>query len=166
MAEYLIQDTTLDAIADAINAKTGGSSAMTPAQMVTEIGSIQTGGADRLKTAEVTLTQDYAQGQSTPGSIMALAATAIGTNNYIVRLVGGVSALTNADLNSVFAGGFHTEVLSLALSDKTRTDAFEGVARYHGETNPRDGIMQGTYGTYSYNSCAKAGAIYRVWGWD
>lgn len=43
MAEYLIQDTTLDAIADAINAKTGGSSAMTPAEMVTEIGSISGG---------------------------------------------------------------------------------------------------------------------------
>lgn len=44
MAEYLIQDTTLDAIADAINAKTGGSSAMTPAEMVTAIGSISGGG--------------------------------------------------------------------------------------------------------------------------
>ena len=44
MAEYLIQDTSLDAIADAINAKTGGSSAMTPAEMVTEIGSIPSGG--------------------------------------------------------------------------------------------------------------------------
>ena len=43
MAEYLIQDTTLDAIADAINAKTGGSSAMTPAQMVTAIGTISGG---------------------------------------------------------------------------------------------------------------------------
>lgn len=44
MAEYLIQDTTLDAIANAINAKTGGSSAMTPAEMVTAIGSISGGG--------------------------------------------------------------------------------------------------------------------------
>jgi len=43
MAEYLIQDTTLDGIADAINAKTGGSSAMTPAEMVTEIESISGG---------------------------------------------------------------------------------------------------------------------------
>lgn len=43
MAEYRIQGTTLDAIADAINAKTGGSSAMTPAEMVTEIGSISGG---------------------------------------------------------------------------------------------------------------------------
>lgn len=45
MAEYLIQDTTLDAIANAINAKTGGSSAMTPAQMAVEIGNIS-GGLD------------------------------------------------------------------------------------------------------------------------
>ena len=43
MAEYLIQDTTLDAIADAINAKTGGSSAMTPAEMATAIGTISGG---------------------------------------------------------------------------------------------------------------------------
>ena len=44
MAEYLIQSETLDDIADAINAKTGGSSAMTPAEMVTAIGSISGGG--------------------------------------------------------------------------------------------------------------------------
>ncbi len=44
MAEYLIQGETLDDIADAINAKTGGSSAMTPAQMVTAIGTISSGG--------------------------------------------------------------------------------------------------------------------------
>lgn len=40
MAEYLIQDTTLDAIANAINAKTGGTSAMTPAEMATAIRAI------------------------------------------------------------------------------------------------------------------------------
>lgn len=44
MAEYLIQSETLDDIVDAINAKTGGSSAMTPAQMATAIGSISGGG--------------------------------------------------------------------------------------------------------------------------
>lgn len=48
MAEYLIQDTSLEAIADAINAKTGGSSAMTPAEMVTAIGSISGGGGSDL----------------------------------------------------------------------------------------------------------------------
>lgn len=44
MAEYLIQSKTLDDIADAINAKTGGSSSMTPAEMVEAIGSISSGG--------------------------------------------------------------------------------------------------------------------------
>ncbi len=57
MAEYLIQSETLDDIADAINAKTGGSSAMTPAEMVTAIGSISGGGEKTLtKLAEYSVT--------------------------------------------------------------------------------------------------------------
>lgn len=44
MSTYFVQGSTMDAIADAINAKTGGSSAMTPAQMVTAIGAISGGG--------------------------------------------------------------------------------------------------------------------------
>lgn len=54
MAEYLIQDTTLDAIADAINAKTGGSSAMTPAEMATAIAAIPSGASyDGLEIVEI-----------------------------------------------------------------------------------------------------------------
>ena len=62
MAEYLIQDTTLDAIADAINAKTGGSSAMTPAQMVTAIGTISGGGGEayELHSVQITLPSNTA----------------------------------------------------------------------------------------------------------
>lgn len=59
MAEYLIQDTTLDAIANAINAKTGGSSAMTPAEMVTEIGNIPSGGGiTPTGTKQISITQN------------------------------------------------------------------------------------------------------------
>ena len=54
MAEYLIRDTTLDAIADAINTKTGGSSAMTPAEMVTAIGSISGGGGTAIQSGHFT----------------------------------------------------------------------------------------------------------------
>jgi len=60
MAEYIIQSETLDDIADAINAKTGGSSAMTPAEMAAAIGSIQTGGgAEKVytKLGEATITE-------------------------------------------------------------------------------------------------------------
>ena len=44
MADYLIQESTLDAIARAINDKAGTQVAMTPAQMVTAIGNISGGG--------------------------------------------------------------------------------------------------------------------------
>lgn len=46
MAEYLIQDTTLTAIGDAIRAKTGGAELIAPENMPTEIESIQSGGED------------------------------------------------------------------------------------------------------------------------
>ena len=59
MAEYLIQDTTLDAIADAINAKTGGSSAMTPAQMTAAIAAIPSGGGNPITKDEWTIASDY-----------------------------------------------------------------------------------------------------------
>ena len=44
MAYYLIQDTTLAGIAEAIRAKTGKTDLIPPLNMPTEIGSIQTGG--------------------------------------------------------------------------------------------------------------------------
>lgn len=58
MAVYTIQDTTLTAIADAINAKTGGSSAMSPAQMATAIANIPSGGGSDLSAVDV-LVGDY-----------------------------------------------------------------------------------------------------------
>ena len=48
MAEYLIQDTTLDAIANAIHDKSGASVPMTPAEMVTAIGNISGGGGEEV----------------------------------------------------------------------------------------------------------------------
>lgn len=62
MAEYLIQGETLDDIADAINAKTGGSSAMTPAEMATAIAAIPSGGGGSgyaKKTGSFVLATDY-----------------------------------------------------------------------------------------------------------
>ena len=44
MSEYLIQDTTLSAIADAIRAKTGPAEQLTPEQMIAAITNIQSGG--------------------------------------------------------------------------------------------------------------------------
>ena len=46
MSEYLIQDSTLTAIGDAIRAKTGGTVLIAPENMPTEIENIQSGGED------------------------------------------------------------------------------------------------------------------------
>lgn len=73
MAEYLIQSETLDDIADAINAKTGGTSAMTPAEMVTEIESIQTGGGSVSDSVTVALAS-----ASTPSKIASTIAQYVG----------------------------------------------------------------------------------------
>lgn len=56
MSTYLIQDSTLTGIANAIRAKTGGSAAMTPAQMATEIGSIS--GGSSITVEPLTVTQN------------------------------------------------------------------------------------------------------------
>lgn len=59
MSEYRIQGETLDAIADAINAKTGKATALTPAQMVTEIGSISSGGITPAGTIQIAQNGTY-----------------------------------------------------------------------------------------------------------
>jgi len=160
MADYLIQDTTLDAIADAINAKTGGSSAMTPAEMVTAIGSISGGGGtDRLKTAEVTLTQDYAISNGTSASIMALCASAIGTTNYVV-LQKSTTKTDDTDKKAMFYYGIAINALGTAAPLNANLNMV-------GRTNADNinGSIQGTVG-FSYNCKAWAGDVYQVWGWD
>lgn len=60
MAWYRIAENVLDAIADAINDKTGGTSPMTPVEMVLEIQSIPTGGGGGFtKIGEYTQAEDW-----------------------------------------------------------------------------------------------------------
>lgn len=158
MAWYRIAKNVLDAIADAINAKTGGTSPMTPVEMVLEIQSIPTGGGtDRLKTAEVTLTQDYAVSNSTSTSVMALGASAVGTANYVVMLKNSTKA--GDDLKALFYAGIHTVHLGSTLP---LTLNFDAVSRTHSDT----GNSLQTTGGLTYNSKAWAGDVYQIWGWD
>ena len=55
MADYIIQGGTLDAIAEAINQKAGTQSSMTPAQMVTAIGAIPSGGGGGSANTKITI---------------------------------------------------------------------------------------------------------------
>ena len=57
MADYLIKDTTLTNIADAIRAKKSPTDTYTPAEMATAISSIETGGGE-LTEEDLTFTGD------------------------------------------------------------------------------------------------------------
>lgn len=58
MADYLIKDTTLTNIADAIRAKKSSTDTYTPAEMATAISSIETGGGGGLTAEDLTFTGD------------------------------------------------------------------------------------------------------------
>ena len=89
MADYLIQDSTLDAIADAINAKTGGSAAMTPAQMVTAIGNIPSGGGGGAPTVTVTIAQAASTVTGTYTALKDACVLAVGDVPFIARFRSG-----------------------------------------------------------------------------
>ena len=58
MADYLIKDTTLTNIADAIRAKKSSTNTYTPAEMATAISSIETGGGGGPTAEDLTFTDD------------------------------------------------------------------------------------------------------------
>ena len=58
MADYLIKDTTLTNIADAIRAKKSSTDTYTPAEMATAISSIETGGGGGPTAEDLTFTDD------------------------------------------------------------------------------------------------------------
>ena len=67
MAEYLIQDTTLTEIADAIRGKTGGTDGLTLDEMATAISGINTGSIAKFTTGTLTLESDFVLGTTTSG---------------------------------------------------------------------------------------------------
>lgn len=63
MAKYIVEDTSLIAVADAIRAKTGKSDPLTLADMPTEVASIETGGGG--SSGEKTALAEFLEGTST-----------------------------------------------------------------------------------------------------
>lgn len=86
MAEYLIQSETLDAIAEAINQKAGTQNTMTPAQMVTAIGTISAN-----EGVELTLTSAF---------------TSIATLRSTIQAVSGQSAFLIRSTDTVPESGY------------------------------------------------------------
>lgn len=137
MADYLIQESTLDAIADAINAKTGGSSAMTPAQMVTAIGSIS-GGDD---PEEVTLVNSY----TTMPTVRTAIQTASGRTNFFCLSLDDVP-----ESGYFLYGGVYIPSMLAGAIGSTRRRTTDGVI--------------GVGGWDSGTANVPAGSKFNVWG--
>lgn len=131
MSTYFVQGSTMDAIADAINAKTGGSSAMTPAQMVTAIGTISGGGA--AITDGIVVTARDSGGYATAATLYG---TVVQPQQFWNRVATdgtwkNLSALTFADSvvevkGNAFAYCYALESISLPSVNTIRGGAFLG----------------------------------------
>ena len=141
MNTYLIQDTTLSSIADAIRLKAGTSSAFSPAQMVSEIENLPTGGGDIDAFIERTISGSY--------------------ENSTVSIVGGYvfyncSALTSISLplaTSIGSSAFGrcTALTSVSLPSATSIGSF---AFYYCSALTSINLPSATLiGSYVFASC-------------
>lgn len=152
MSAYLIQDTTLTAIADAIRSKTGGSSPLTPDQMALAISDITTGSggdsssedgfisraATSYTNTRVTSVGTYcAYNYTALTSINLPAATSIGQYAFY-----GCTGLTNVNLPAATAIGQYT---------------FSGCSNL--ECIDLSGSAKPTINTYAFQNCSKLNAV-------
>ena len=150
MAEYLIQDSTLKDIADAIRAKTGGSSAMMPTEMATAIGTISGGGSLPSVISKI------------DGGSFTLASDTAGTSHWISHNLGvlpkGIIIWTeDSDLRTSTAAVAQRYLLSstLALLDWTTGTSNNAVVPNHlfrnttgATSNTGSPISQAAVGNY------------------
>lgn len=161
--------------ANAIRVKTGGSSAITYdwankkgfADAIAAIGDIPSGGTDRLKTATLTLTQDYPI-EATVGTIIkGLIDATIGTDYWVAVVSDAPSTMT--DLTSVVC--YLVKITSLNV---VNMQGYDVNALGNNATSPKNACFWRTYstvypqGSYAANTNAKAysGMTYQIWGWN
>ena len=171
MSNYLIQDTTLDAIADAINAKTGGSSAMTPAQMVTAIGSISGGGGMSWE-----LIADYTSDEDAAVVVATIPEGKQNANVYKVEYSntnsGGIGYYPRMQVNGVVSGygsnsstpGTGTGYISRRVP-KSLNGIGDRVLFGNGDvlTSALYPITQIGVNSYGENNVIKAGTRVKIW---
>lgn len=182
MADYLIQDTTLDAIANAINAKLGGTpGAMTPAQMVVGISEIPSGGGTKTltKIAEYSITEpvnsisiNIPESMRKYGGLYFNLKNVGFTDPYLYFGINGrgvayysVSTLGGSPINEGFSCGW---VAGSSISEEAYS-AVAGMTRKTNSSDRKTFVFSGdavTFGFYPYTSSNQftSGTI-EVWGY-
>lgn len=185
MAEYLIQSETLDNIADAINAKTGGSSAMTPAQMVTAIDSISGGGekvltklyeADVSEAVRSIIVPITSAIQNCKEFVFACTNLTFSADDWLGITINGNLLYCNpkaqnqgstarilffSDSITVAGMAIPVKPLSVAINGNSVNSFTTQVSNW---SNINDGISSISIGTYTGNTDITAGHI-EIWGW-
>lgn len=106
MAEYLIQDTTLTAIADAIREKTGSTGALTPSGMITEIN----------KLVDTSGDTDAPESGSAIGNLSV-------TNNLAMPVYCGAAGIGSGETVLVPIVNHYTDYIPIIVSNLFLSDA-------------------------------------------
>ena len=135
MAEYLIQDTTLTAIADAIRAKTGGTERIPPENMPAVIEGIESGGsAVNVKCAYACITSEPAYSSSGTQSLkpsvnVPSSATILSVLSGIQVVQGSTGSLTSNAVVSVSETTSYSRTSSVDSMSVSTTTSFVKTAR-------------------------------------
>lgn len=150
MAEYLIQDTTLTAIAEAIRGKNGTTDTIAVADMAAQIANIETGGGG-------------GSGGSVEGIYLTVTETPGNGDSRFFIFNGKTYWLQTDTTNSVFRfykyeEGTFTEVASIASSGKFTNITFMTFVEYNGQIH-----FLGSTGSYSKAHVSWNGSTFTTW---
>lgn len=153
MAEYLIQDTTLTDLGNAVRILTGSEETMTPAEMITALNTINIGGGSEVvvggittATASPSITIPYAVGKAN------IALMYMSSGSY------QASAMADAGIGSVIVHG-DSHSYTIMYASELHSDSNDGFIKYDSTT--------GTISLSSnrYNETFIAGNyMYVTWG--
>lgn len=125
MSKAIITEALLSAIANAIRAKTGGSSSMTPAEMATAISNIPTGGGGSSTLGTKTITENgtyAASGDNLDGySSVTVNVSASGGGDFVALVERTLTTVSDATITKIGGNAFreYTGLTALSLPNAT-----------------------------------------------
>lgn len=155
MANYIVSDTNLTAVADAIRAKTGGSASLEfPDDFVSEIGSISGGSSVDVEALSVTENGTYTAPTGKAYSPVTVAVEGGGSDTLAALEAGQLTTWTNADVTGAVGRPFfkNTNVTSVSYPNATSvlSDAFNGCSALTTVDMPNATEIR----NYAFNGCS------------